>query len=74
MQPFYLFCVCLDLQTLECFAKETEVLGEHLHECRFVHHRSHNLGSNPGNLGGKPATNCLNSRMAWFVSTGTTNH
>jgi hypothetical protein len=28
-------------QLLECLAGETEVLGEYLFHCRFVHHKSH---------------------------------
>jgi hypothetical protein len=40
-------------------AGETEVFGEYLPPCHFVHHKFHllNLGSNPGRRGGKPATN-----------------
>jgi hypothetical protein len=41
-------------------AGETEVLGENLPQCRFVHHKTHMLpGREPGPRGGKPATNRL---------------
>jgi hypothetical protein len=38
---------------------ETEVLGEDLPQCHFVHHKPHMLcpDANPGRRGGKPATN-----------------
>jgi hypothetical protein len=42
-------------------AGETEVLGENLPECRFVHYKPHMPcpDANPGLRGGKPATNRL---------------
>jgi hypothetical protein len=42
---------------VERLAGETEVLGENLPQCRFVHHKPHMLtGREPGRHGGKPAT------------------
>jgi hypothetical protein len=39
-------------------AGETEVLGENLLQCHFLHQKSHMIW-NPGRRGGKPATNRL---------------
>jgi hypothetical protein len=41
--------------------RETEVLGENLPQCRFIHHKFQMLclDTNPGHRGGKPATNLL---------------
>jgi hypothetical protein len=46
---------------VESLAGETEVLGENLPQCRFVHHKPHMLcpDANPSRRGGKPATNRL---------------
>jgi hypothetical protein len=45
---------------VEWLAGETEVLGENLLQCRFVHHKPHMLpGREPGRCGGKPVSKRL---------------
>jgi hypothetical protein len=55
-------------------AGETEVLGENMPQCHFVHHKPHMLcpDVNPGLRGGKPATNLLNYGTTLYVSKSNT--
>jgi hypothetical protein len=58
LQPW----VIMMMQKLvERLAGETEVLGENLPQCRFVHHKPHMFcpDVNPGRRGGKAVTNRL---------------
>jgi hypothetical protein len=49
---------------VECLVVETEVLGENLLQCHFVHHKPHMLPRREP--GGKPATNCLSYVTPYF--------
>jgi hypothetical protein len=63
--PICLLCqprvIMIMEKLVEWLARETEVLGENLPQCHFVHHKPHMLWpeANSGCRGGKPATNCL---------------
>jgi hypothetical protein len=54
---------------VEWLAGETEVLGENLPQCRFVHHKPHMLSPDaiPGRSSRKPATNRLSDGTAFVI-------
>jgi hypothetical protein len=54
---------------MEQLEGETEVLGENLPQCRFVHHKPHTHcpDVNPAHRGGKPATNRLSYDTANYT-------
>jgi hypothetical protein len=54
---------------VEFFAGETELLGENLLQCRFVHHKTHMMpGHEPVPPGEKPASNRLSYGTAYIVT------
>jgi hypothetical protein len=56
-------------KSVECLAGETEVLGEILPQCRFVHHKPHMLPvREPGQLRWKPASNRLSYGTAYLLN------
>jgi hypothetical protein len=61
---------------VERLAGKTEVLGENLPQCRFIHHKPHICpGANLGRRGGKPATNRLSYGTAFHsIYTGYEAH
>jgi hypothetical protein len=68
--PIGLLCHPREIMMMEklvewWLAGETEVLGENLAQCRFVHHKHHMLY--PGRRGGKRATNRLSYGTAYLV-------
>jgi hypothetical protein len=75
-QPIGLLCQPRVIMMMEklvewWLAGETEVLGENLLQCRFVHHKPHMLcpDANPGRRGGKRATNRLSYSTAYQSGT-----
>jgi hypothetical protein len=60
---------------VELLAGETEILGENLPQCSFVHHKPHMLpGREPGRRGGKPATNRLSYSTTYVVALSDRNY
>jgi hypothetical protein len=58
---------------VERLAEETEIPGENLSQCRYIHHKPHMLPeANPGSSGGKPATN-HSSYLLYFINTNKTS-